>query len=89
MLVIGLWHEFSFRYVLWGAWHGAGIVVWQGFQNIKKHLPTLTGAPKVLVDGASIAVTFHFVMLSFVLVHESELSRALNVHRILLAGWIE
>ena len=29
MVVIGLWHELSFRYVLWGLYHGLGIACWR------------------------------------------------------------
>jgi alginate O-acetyltransferase complex protein AlgI len=39
MLVMGLWHEFSLRYLLWGIYHGVGIMIWQQFQKVKPRLP--------------------------------------------------
>jgi alginate O-acetyltransferase complex protein AlgI len=39
MLVMGLWHEFSLRFVCWGVFHGVGIMIWQQFQKLKPHLP--------------------------------------------------
>jgi len=35
MLILGVWHELSARYLAWGIYHGAGIAVWQGFQKAK------------------------------------------------------
>ena len=89
MLIIGLWHEFSYRYVLWGIWHGAGIAAWQLFQGAKPRLPSFTGLPRVITDGLSIVATFHFVVLSFVLVQEPELDQAAEVYRVLLTGWVD
>lgn len=31
MIVIGLWHEFSLRYILWGVYHGFGILIFKWF----------------------------------------------------------
>ena len=41
MLVIGLWHEISYRYLLWGLYNGIGIVIWQQFQHVKPLLPRI------------------------------------------------
>lgn len=66
MLVLALWHEFSWRYVVWGAYHGLGIVAWRLWQGVR---------PSALVEGPSWlriswrmvawALTFAFVILSF------------------------
>ncbi|MCC6502850.1 MAG: MBOAT family protein, partial [Deltaproteobacteria bacterium] len=44
MLVLGVWHELSFRYLVWGVYHGAGIALWQGFQRVKPLLPSVNFA---------------------------------------------
>lgn len=46
MIIIGLWHEFSFRYVLWGIYHGLGIALFRYYKekvnfNMPKMLSTL------------------------------------------------
>ncbi|MFQ5784358.1 MAG: MBOAT family O-acyltransferase [Alphaproteobacteria bacterium] len=88
MLVFGLWHEISLRYLLWGAYNGLGIVVWQGFQRLKPRLPTIEGvALRRCADLAAIALTFHFVMLGFVLVQEDGLAQSLAVYQTLLLPW--
>ena len=85
MLVLGLWHEISPRYVLWGVYHGLGIALWQRFQDVEHVLPTIESrGVRVALEGLSIAVTFHFVMLGFVLVHFDSLEASLAVYRILL-----
>lgn len=64
MVIIGLWHEFSLRYVLWGAYHGAGIAVWQWFGRIKM-VESKSKGLKLLFKGISIAITLNFVVMSF------------------------
>jgi alginate O-acetyltransferase complex protein AlgI len=65
MIAIGIWHELSIRYVLWGLYHFTGIVIhqkWSAFAN-----PMLPAAP-VFRKGYSIAgslVTILFVISSF------------------------
>ena len=85
MVVLGLWHEVSLRYVVWGACHGIGIAVCQLFQRIK---PALIGRglvfPTWLGAGLATIVTFHFVVLSFVIVIEPDLAAAFAVYRTLL-----
>lgn len=84
MLIFGLWHEFSFRYIAWGAYHGLGIAVWQWFQARKPSIPVPRGgAWDIAWDAISIVITFHFVVLSFVLVVEPNLGAAMSVYAIL------
>lgn len=89
MVVLGLWHEISLRYLLWGAYNGLGIALWQRFQEIKPRLPA-PEAPYLrhAIDAASIVFTFHFVMLGFVLVQEQSLERTLAIYKNLLLFWV-
>ncbi len=62
MTVLGVWHEMSWRYLLWGAFHGAGIAVCQRWQR--------TEMAKSLADNrawglAALMITQHFVLFSF------------------------
>lgn len=57
MVIIGLWHEFSLRYVLWGFYHGLGIYTFQ-FLKTKNLLMTL---PKPI----AVAFTLLFVISSY------------------------
>lgn len=84
MLVIGLWHEVSARYLLWGLAHGVAVALCQWYQRRRGEgsggSPALSG-----IVGRSVAwlVTFHFVMLSFVLVQHDG-ADALRIYATLL-----
>ncbi len=87
MVVLGLWHEISWRYLIWGMYHGLGLAVWQQFQAMKRRLP----APrlrwqKIAVTVLAWFVTMNFVLLGFVFTKEVELGDALSVLRTIFAG---
>jgi alginate O-acetyltransferase complex protein AlgI len=88
MVVIGLWHELSPRYLAWGLYHAAGIVIWQTFQRVKEHLPA-PQAPwaRGAASLAGVALTFNFVMLSFAITKEPTLLDAAGVFATILGGW--
>jgi alginate O-acetyltransferase complex protein AlgI len=87
---IGLWHELSYRYILWGLWHGVGIVLWRRFQELKRaaRLPKVKHpVGRLAVDAASIALTLHYVFLGLVIVTEESLAEAGRVYYTVLFGW--
>lgn len=87
MLVIGLWHEISYRYLVWGLYNGLGIVTWQQFQRVKPLLPRTESATLGrTLDGISVLLTFHFVIFGFVLVNQPTLGQALAVYRSIFEG---
>lgn len=90
MLAIALWHEASYRYLVWGVYNGLGIVVWQQFQRAKRLLPAppfmQSDRYRVAAHGLAVVVTFHFVMLGFVLVLQPSIAEALVFYRALLPG---
>jgi len=88
MLAIGLWHELSPRYLLWGLWHGAGLVACYRWAAWRERLPALAvPALRPALDLLAILVTVHFVMLSFVLVQRPDLDAAATAYRVLLVDW--
>ncbi len=87
MLAIALWHELSARYLLWGLYHGLGIVAWQMFQRVRPALPAARGrAARLLADGGATALTFNFVILSFVLIKEATMTDTLRAYSAILTG---
>jgi alginate O-acetyltransferase complex protein AlgI len=85
MLAIGLWHEFSLRFFLWGIYHGCGLLIWRTYQKFADQR-----FPKVekgfwfrLGTGACIALTFVFVMVGFTIPRsESIAEMILNFQRL-------
>lgn len=78
MVVIGLWHEISLRFVLWGAYHGLGLIIWQKFQDWKRArsivVPAGLAAP---VHAGSVLLTVHFVWFGFVILTAASAGDAL------------
>lgn len=66
MLVLGLWHELSLRYLLWGAYHGLGIAAHRWFA--RRTGPFEAGLPRPaqrLWRFLATVLTLHFVLFSF------------------------
>ena len=84
MLVIGLWHEVSARYVIWGLVHGVAILLCQWYQRRRGQGPDGSPARSGIVGRfAAWFVTFHFVMLSIVMV-QYDTAGALRIYATLL-----
>lgn len=90
MLVLGVWHELSGRYLVWGIYHGAGIAVWQGFQRFKARLPEFSFAGgRLVTEGASYLLTINFVILGFAITKEPDLENGLRVLSKILFFWVK
>jgi D-alanyl-lipoteichoic acid acyltransferase DltB (MBOAT superfamily) len=89
-VVIGLWHEVSVRYVLWGLYHYLGIMIHQYWQRLERKM----GIKKLknplirpIVRAGKILLTVHFVWFSFVIVNQQDLSSALKVYATIFFFW--
>jgi len=88
LIVIALWHEISGRYLVWGLYHGAGIVIWQSFQHWKPDgwRATSTWA-RYCSNSVAILITLNFVFLSFAITKEPTLAGGLAALRHILQLW--
>lgn len=79
MVAIGLWHEISFRFVLWGAWHGLGIIVWQRWRDFRVARNLVAPAAlRVPLHVASVVLTVNFVWFGFVILTAPSIGEALS-----------
>jgi alginate O-acetyltransferase complex protein AlgI len=86
MLVIGLWHEVTARYVIWGLAHGLAVAGCQWYQRRRAGGTAQSSRPRAMLGAfAGWFVTFHFVMLSCVFVMH-DFDRAMEIYRTLLTG---
>ena len=88
MVAIGLWHEMSLRYLAWGFYHGAGIVIWQWNRRLWSGRPPIGSTKaRLVLDGVGTIATVHFVCLGFLLVRQPGFAEMANVLDSLFTGW--
>jgi hypothetical protein len=66
MLLGGLWHGASFRFIIWGGLHGVGLAVHKLFTSIKIKSVNQHPALKSWISATSIFITFHFVCFCWI-----------------------
>jgi len=80
MLVLGLWHECSARYLLWGAYQGCGILIWQQWSALSNSFGwQKVAALQVFYGLIARFLTFNFVVIGFTI------TRANNTDEIITA----
>ncbi|TNE93703.1 MAG: hypothetical protein EP324_02975 [Gammaproteobacteria bacterium] len=84
MLVLGIWHELSWRYLLWGAWHGVGIAGCHFWQKTSFRNAILTSPVSGWWSVFSWLLTLHFVIASFALTSAASLSETLAHFKVLI-----
>jgi alginate O-acetyltransferase complex protein AlgI len=89
MVVLGsLWHEFTWRYLLWGAWHGLGLAAlrtWRDTVGARLPEPT-TAVGRGASYVAGMTLTAAFVLSSFVFTKNDHLDDVWRDLRLLLGG---
>ena len=87
MVIFALWHEISVNYLIWGAFNGIGIVVWQEFRQRAMDRPAEPrAAVRWIKKVFSILFTVHFMVFGFVFVSNASLDEVWNTYRKLF-GW--
>jgi alginate O-acetyltransferase complex protein AlgI len=84
MLVLGIWHEVSPRYIVWGLYHGIGIVVFQYWMRLKVRWSLEGVLPGFVSVPLGVIITFNFVILSFAITRTESLAAASEVFRTIL-----
>jgi hypothetical protein len=70
MLLGGLWHGANWTFVVWGGLHGGALAVTRFVQNLRGKPNVVTepqGAKDWIWKAIKVFVTFHFVLLTWVL----------------------
>lgn len=82
MLGIGLWHEISIKYLVWGLVHAFGIMVWHYYKNTSIASFLNSKIPRFDIVGR--IITFHFVAFSFYFVAGDNWQRMWEIMKILV-----
>ncbi len=85
MLVLGLWHEWSGRFLVWGALQGLGVLAWRRFEQARAS----RGPAPPLLAGLSYAggvlLTLHYYALSCVVISHDTWGEVLRTFQRLLS----
>lgn len=91
LVVIGIWHEVSLRYVAWGLYHGIGILIcmqWGKFKQ-KAKLPTPKSKPMVIMtDILKILMTANFFFIGYIITNQSSLLESVRIIARVLMSWL-
>lgn len=80
MALGGLWHGADWHYVIWGMFHGAGLVVSKDWSDLVNRTPWLLRLrPHPLWHCAGVASTFTFLIFACVLFRAADVPQALHV----------
>jgi alginate O-acetyltransferase complex protein AlgI len=80
MALGGLWHGADWHYVIWGMFHGAGLVVSKDWSDFVSRTPWLARLrPHPLWHCAGVAFTFTFLIFACVLFRAADVPQALHV----------
>jgi alginate O-acetyltransferase complex protein AlgI len=72
MLLGGLWHGASLRFIIWGGLHGIGLVFERIFSQLFRNAGKLKGLGKI----AGIILTFHFVNFCWIFFRSASMENA-------------
>mgnify|MGYP006270746369 CR=1 FL=1 len=88
LLFIGIWHEVSSRYVVWGLYHGFGIIAYMQWLNIKRGLGLPRAGDRLQPVARTLAVvlTANYFFFGFLLTSQPTLVESLAVMRLVLAA---
>ncbi len=82
MAVLGLWHEFTARYLVWGLYNGAGIVAWHQWRSLAGARLEAAIADYTVIRRIwtviSVLLTVHFIFIGFALVQNESLTGGLR-----------
>lgn len=85
MIAIGLWHEISFRFLFWGAYHGLGLIALQKSRGLLARIDASVPEPYYpVLHVLKVAFTVHFVWFGFVILTAPTPAAALQTFQLLL-----
>jgi D-alanyl-lipoteichoic acid acyltransferase DltB (MBOAT superfamily) len=76
MLLGGLWHGANIRFILWGALHGAALVLHKGWTRF---FPSSLMNKKPLPSFLGVLVTFHFVAFCWIFFRSTDMPAAFTM----------
>ncbi len=94
MLIMGLWHNISINWMLWGFYHGTGLIIvsrWDGYKKARRKARKKAGKPAALTyerftDWIGYPATFFYVALGYAFVSMDTAQSGLEVFYLCIRG---
>lgn len=88
MVLGGLWHGAAWHYVIWGAFHGTGLVLSKEWQDLVTRTPWLAKLrPHPIWHWSGVVVTILFLFMAGILFRADTMPQALAMaHKLVLSG---
>lgn len=94
LTAIGIWHEISLRYVVWGMYHGLGIIFVNKLQkymrqkNKSKKLKNKIKETNKFINAIKIFLTANYFFFGYIIINQESLSDSITVIYLILFGWL-
>lgn len=94
LIAIGVWHELSPRYVLWGLYHGLGIIVVNKFQQYKRKrrkrlgLKIKKGPMPLREKAVGIFLTANYFFFGYIIINQGSIGRSIDAVQTILFFWM-
>ncbi len=75
MLLGGLWHGASWKFMFWGAWHGVGLAIHKATKKALDKVPN-----RMPTNAIAWFVTFHFVVFLWIFFRANDLNHEVYKH---------
>ncbi len=79
MVLVGLWHGASWTFVVWGLYHGIGLAVHRVYNQVAFSSVLRAQMPRWAYQGVAVCLTFHFVMMGWILFRAPDFHVAFGV----------
>lgn len=77
MVLGGLWHGASLNFIIWGTFHGIGLVFHKLFMQIRGRKPEQKSHTLLRIGG--IIITFHFVCITWIFFRNTSFANAMSM----------
>jgi len=81
--LVGLWHQISWQYLVWGVGHGAALIGYQEFSKLKFH-SSVPAAVKLAITPVATIVTLSYVAFLSTFANEASLAKSLSFLKALI-----
>jgi len=95
LTAVGIWHEVSLRYIIWGFYHGLGIIFVNKLQKYirkrrkAKGIKNKPAPDSLFIKFLKIFATANYFFFGYIIINQESLMDTLRVYSIIFFGWMK